>query len=129
MPTSDPGSGKRALVVDDSSTMRAILRSLLRKRGFTVVEAGNGIQALAALADQKPVDVMLIDWNMPEMDGFTLLERIRGQQQYNCTKIAMITTEMSPQQMSYALDAGANEYIMKPFTAEVIYDKLTLLGL
>lgn len=129
MATSDPGSGKRALVVDDSSTMRAILRSLLRKRGFTVVEAGNGIQALAVLTGQEPVDVMLIDWNMPEMDGFTLLERIRGQQQYDCTKIAMITTEMSPQQMGHALDAGADEYIMKPFTAEVIYDKLTLLGL
>jgi two-component system chemotaxis response regulator CheY len=119
----------RALVVDDSSTMRAILRISLKKRGFEVLEAKNGVDALAVLTESEPVDVMLVDWNMPEMNGFDLLSRVRLNPQYDKTKIMMVTTETGMSEMSKALDAGANEYIMKPFTSVVVGEKLQLLGL
>ena len=81
------------------------------------------------LASGSDFDLILIDWNMPEMDGFELLRRIRPQPRYDRTKIMMVTTETGMGQMSEALAAGANEYIMKPFTFDVVRDKLRLLGL
>lgn len=119
----------RALVVDDSSTMRAILRISLKKKGFEVLEAKNGVDALAVLAKSEPVEVMLVDWNMPEMNGFDLLSRVRQDHRYDKTKIMMVTTETGMSEMSNALSAGANEYIMKPFTSDIVGEKLQLLGL
>jgi len=119
----------RALVVDDSSAMRAILRMALKKQDFEVMEAKHGLDALSVLAAAPPFDLILIDWNMPEMDGFELLRRIRTEAVYNATQIMMVTTETGIDQMSEALAAGANDYIMKPFTFDVIADKLRLLGL
>ncbi len=119
----------RALVVDDSSAMRAVLRLILRKRDFQVSEAKNGLDALQVLEPVEPFDLIFIDWNMPTMNGFELLERVRQEAKYNATKIVMVTTETAMAEMSHALNAGADEYIMKPFTPEIIFDKLQLLGL
>ena len=119
----------RALVVDDSSAMRAILRMTLKKHGFEVAEAKHGVEALSMLAAPEAFNLILIDWNMPEMDGFELLRRIRSQPRHAATKIMMVTTETGMPQMSEALSAGANDYIMKPFTFDVVSDKLRLIGL
>jgi two-component system chemotaxis response regulator CheY len=119
----------RALVVDDSSAMRAVLRMILKKQQFEVVEAKDGLDALQVLGQIDPVDLILIDWNMPAMNGFDLLQRIRQQSAYNPTKVVMVTTETALAEMSNALAAGADEYIMKPFTPDVVTDKLRLVGL
>lgn len=119
----------RAMVVDDSSTMRAILRISLKKRGFEVKEARDGVDALSVLSDCGPVDLMLVDWNMPEMNGFELLQRLRSDNRFDQTKILMVTTETSLSEMDNAIRAGANEYIMKPFTPDVVGEKLRLVGM
>ena len=119
----------RALVVDDSSAMRAILALTLGKAGFEVLRAKDGQEALGLLAGAGPLELILIDWNMPGMNGLELLRRIRSQPALERTRILMVTTETGLAQMSEALEAGANEYIMKPFTADVVIDKLRLAGL
>jgi two-component system chemotaxis response regulator CheY len=119
----------RALVVDDSSAMRALLRMSLKKHGFEVTEAKHGLDALSVLAADSGFELILIDWNMPEMDGFELLRRIRAERRHDGSQIMMVTTETGMDQMSEALAAGANDYIMKPFTFDVVADKLRLLGL
>jgi two-component system chemotaxis response regulator CheY len=127
-PRAGEGASMRALVVDDSSTMRAILRIALKKRSFEVLEAKNGVHALTVLETAEPVDLMLLDWNMPEMNGFELLKNVRQDHKYDNAKIMMVTTETSIGEMSKALEVGANEYIMKPFTPDVVTTKLDLLG-
>jgi len=117
-----------ALVVDDSASMRAILKRTLNEGGFAVTTASNGSDALTVMA-QLPPELVLIDWNMPGMNGFELLREIRRQSRYEAVKLIMVTTETNKAEMSHALAAGANEYIMKPFTPDVVYDKLRLAGL
>ena len=119
----------RALVVDDSSAMRAILRMTLKKHGFEVAEAKHGVEALSMLATPEVFNLILIDWNMPEMDGLELLRRIRAEPRHDRTQVIMVTTETGIDQMSEALAAGADDYIMKPFTFDVVADKLRLVGL
>ncbi len=119
----------RALVVDDSSAMRAILGMTLKRRGFEILQAKDGMEALAVLSAAGEVQVMLIDWNMPGMNGLELLQRVRQRPEFAATQILMVTTETGMGQMAEALSAGANEYIMKPFTPAVVMDKLQLLGL
>ncbi len=119
----------RALIVDDSSAMRAILRMMLKAQGFEVQEAKHGLDALSVLAASEPFDLALVDWNMPVMNGFQLLQGIRRDIRYNSMHVVMVTTETSTREMSEALAAGANEYIMKPFTVDVVTDKLRLMGL
>ncbi len=117
----------RALVVDDSSAMRAFLRMILKSAGIEVAEARNGQEGLKALSVARP-ELVLLDWNMPEMDGFEMLRYMRSDTRYNGIKVMMVTTETEMAEMSRALGAGADEYVMKPFTREVILDKLELLG-
>lgn len=126
--TRSRGLGLRALIVDDSFTMRAILRRALESRGFEVIEAGNGREALDRLALIRIPDLALVDWNMPEMNGIELVCAIRGDQAYDRMCVVMVTTETEPEQVQRALNAGANEYVMKPFSDEVLSDKLCLLG-
>jgi two-component system chemotaxis response regulator CheY len=119
----------RALVVDDSKAMRMILKKSLTTCGFDEIhEAGNGLEALDELADMQWADVVLVDWNMPEMSGIEFVEAVRARSLYDDVPIVMVTTETEVTQMIRALDAGANEYIMKPFTAEVLREKLDLIG-
>ena len=118
----------RALIVDDSRAIRRIIKKMLGEIGFEVVEAGHGIEAIQRLRDAGPVDVMLVDWNMPELNGYDFLCYVRGNPDYKNIPLMMVTSETEMSQMARALEAGANEYVMKPFTKEVIADKLTMLG-
>jgi two-component system chemotaxis response regulator CheY len=96
--------------------------------GFEIVEACNGVEAMQRLRDVGQVDVMLVDWNMPEMNGFDFLRYVRGNPDYKDVPLMMVTSETEMSQITKALEAGANEYVMKPFTKEAITDKLALLG-
>jgi two-component system, chemotaxis family, chemotaxis protein CheY len=118
----------RALVVDDSKSMRMILVRSLRPLGFEVVEAGDGREALARLNAGEPVDLMLVDWNMPVMNGYDLVRAVRANALLASTSIMMVTTESSMENVQKALAAGANEYLMKPFTPELLTQKLAMLG-
>ncbi len=119
----------KALVVDDSRSMRAILTKQLRELGFEVVEAAGGADALRSLHAQGPFELVLLDWNMPEMDGQEVLTLIRSEPKYKGVRVMMVTTESEMSQVSVALDAGANEYLMKPFDRDALLQKLILLGL
>ena len=117
----------RALVVDDSSAMRAFLRMTLRDADIEVEEARNGKEGLRALRAVRP-DLVLLDWNMPEMNGFEMLQQIRADARYSGVKVMMVTTETEMAELARALVAGADEYVMKPFTRDMILEKLELLG-
>lgn len=119
----------RALVIDDSRTMRRIVSRILVGLGFDVVEAGDGRQALAALASGPLPDLACIDWNMPVMDGLTFVTRVRADERLRGITLMMVTTESESGQMVRALAAGAHEYLMKPFTPDAMEEKLLLLGL
>jgi two-component system, chemotaxis family, chemotaxis protein CheY len=117
----------RALVIDDSRTVRAILRAILTEIGLDVVEAANGREGLDRLRDADDVGVVLVDWNMPEMNGLEFIRAVRAQRAYDPVRILMVTTETEQEQVIRALEAGANEYVMKPFTREILVAKLSLL--
>ncbi|MEE2960137.1 MAG: response regulator [Myxococcota bacterium] len=119
----------RALVVDDSKAIRRIIGKILKDLGFEVFEAGDGKQALTKLGETGVPDLALVDWNMPEMNGYEFLCNIRADPKYNGLNVMMVTTESEISQMAKALEAGANEYLMKPFTKEMIAEKLEILGL
>lgn len=119
----------RALVIDDSRAMRAILRAVLSDLGYDVVEAANGKEALDRLADHPDIQLAMVDWNMPEMNGFEFVQRVRCDHGYDRLRLIMCTTETEVSQIARALQAGANEYVMKPFTKDVIREKLSLLGM
>ena len=121
---------EKALIIDDSRAMRRILGETVRELGFEVSEASNGREALDKLETiGPPVQLMLVDWNMPEMNGLEFVTRLRQDERFQGSLIVMVTTETAVDQMLNALEAGANEYVMKPFTKEIIQDKLRLLGL
>jgi two-component system chemotaxis response regulator CheY len=117
-----------ALVIDDSRAMRSIIGKFLRELGFTVHEAASGIDALVAMHQIPRLDLVLLDWNMPEMDGCELLRRVRGEERFSEVPVMMVTTESEMEQVSVALEAGANEYLMKPFDKQALLEKLVLLG-
>lgn len=119
----------KALIVDDSRAMRTILGNIVAPLGFDVVTAVHGRDALEKLSEGPLPDLMLVDWNMPEMNGFELIQNVRASSTYADIKIVMVTTETEIDHVASALEAGANEYVMKPFTSEVIVEKLNLLGL
>lgn len=119
----------RALIVDDSKSMRMILRNILREVGLEAIEAGDGREALQRLNAGEEVDLMLVDWNMPVMNGYELICAVRSNPLLGNMRIMMVTTETSADQVQKALAAGANEYAMKPFTKDVLLEKLALLGL
>jgi two-component system chemotaxis response regulator CheY len=118
-----------ALVVDDSRAMRSILTRLLGGLGFDVAQAGDGAEALSVLDAGTRPDVILVDWNMPVMDGLTFIKNVRARDELRDISLMMVTTESEQGQIVRALAAGAHEYVIKPFTDEVIAEKLALLGL
>jgi two-component system chemotaxis response regulator CheY len=116
----------KILLVDDSATMRRIQKTQLSSMGVTSVdEAANGEEALAKLATSA-YDVMLLDWNMPVMDGITCLTNIRRNNAYKNVKVIMCTSESEKEKVIVALKSGANNYIVKPFTPEALKEKLGL---
>lgn len=118
----------RAMIVDDSRATRAILGRILQEIGFEVVQAAEGREALAMLATEPDVDLALVDWNMPVMDGLEFVRAVRSDRVHDGMRLIMVTTESDVDRMVSALQAGADEYAMKPFTAAVIREKLELLG-
>jgi two-component system, chemotaxis family, chemotaxis protein CheY len=119
----------RALVIDDSKSMRMILARFLKQAGFEVREAAHGRDALAQLGAHGAVDLALVDWNMPEMNGLEFVQAVRADAAFGEMKLMMVTTEAELARVQAAMEAGADEYVMKPFTSEVLQDKLSMLGL
>jgi two-component system chemotaxis response regulator CheY len=123
------------MVVDDSRAIRLILSRTLGSLGFEVSQAANGREALNKLTElsspggEAPLSLVLVDWNMPEMNGLDFVRQVRANPDFEGVKLMMVTTETQIEQMTRALEAGANEYVMKPFTEEVISDKLRLMGI
>jgi two-component system chemotaxis response regulator CheY len=117
----------KVLLVDDSATMRRIQVTQLSNLGVTdVVQAVDGEDGLAKLAENMPLQYVLLDWNMPNMDGMTLLKEIRKDATYKGVKIIMCTSESEKGKVVEALKAGANNYIVKPFTPETLKEKMGL---
>ena len=120
----------KALVVDDSRAIRMILGRTLKELGFEVREAANGREALEVIeAEKSAVTLVLADWNMPEINGLDLLKRLRQNPELSSLVVVMVTTETELDQMVAALEAGANEYVMKPFTREILVEKLEMVGI
>jgi two-component system chemotaxis response regulator CheY len=120
----------KALVVDDSKTIRMIMRRILVELGYEVCEAANGREALDAIeAGNATIDLVLTEWNMPEMNGLELVKRLRQDPACSSLKVIMVTTETELGQMASALEAGADEYVMKPFTKNILKEKLELVGI
>jgi len=123
------GLRRRAIIVDDSRAMRALLRRGLESFGYDVIDARDGRDAIKQLAMTRIPDIALVDWNMPEMDGITLIELLREDPAYDDMKIVMVSSESAPDRIELALQAGANDYIMKPFSADALAERLEGLGL
>jgi two-component system chemotaxis response regulator CheY len=120
----------KALVVDDSRAVRMILARTLKGLGFETSEAGDGRQAMNLIErDRTEWDLVLADWNMPVMNGLELLRQVRQDPELDSIVVVMVTTETDLDQMATALEAGANEYVMKPFTPEILLGKLQLAGI
>jgi two-component system chemotaxis response regulator CheY len=117
-----------ALVVDDSRATRALLKRMLTSFDFEVVEAGDGREGLARLLECEGAEVALVDWNMPEMDGLQFIKAVRAERAWDAVKVVMVTSENEPARIARALMAGADEYAMKPCSAEALAEKLELAG-
>jgi len=119
----------KVLVIDDSRAMRRILSRFLGELGFEITEAANGKEGLAALTASTGFDVILVDWNMPVMNGVEFIRAAREDRRFDSMPIMMVTSESELDRVAEALESGANEYVMKPFTSEMISEKLAILGL
>ena len=118
----------RALTVDDSSGARLHGAQALSELGFQVFAASSGPEALALLERIGPVDVVLLDWEMPDMTGLEVLKRLRADPRYRDMIVVMATSLADPDHLSQALEAGANEYVMKPYLRDDVAEKLRMLG-
>lgn len=117
----------KVLVVDDFATMRRIVKNILKQIGFTnIFEAEDGKSALKMLQSDK-FDLVMCDWNMPEMPGIELLGKVRGDEQLKSIPFVMVTAEAQKENIIEAVKAGVNSYIVKPFTAEIVEQKLKKL--
>ncbi len=115
----------KVLVVDDFATMRRILKNILKQLGFTnIVEAEDGTTAWEILEEQS-IDLIISDWNMPKMTGLDLLKKVRASSKHSKMPFLMVTAEAQKQNVIEAVQAGVSNYVVKPFTAEGIYDKLS----
>ena len=119
----------RALVIDDSRAMRSILRGILASLDFEVVEASDGRQAVEILTEDQNFNLALVDWNLPELSGLEVVKEIRKDRRLAGMSLLMVTTETEFKRVTQALQAGADEYIMKPFDREMLLDKLVILGI
>lgn len=121
----------KMLIVDDSKTMRALLASFGHEMSFATAEAADGVEAIKALVQndpREPFDVVLVDWEMPRMNGLELVQTIRCNKDFEGLKLLMITTLNSMEQVATALQAGVSDYLMKPITQEFLAEKLQILG-
>ncbi len=119
---------KTCLVVDNSSVIRKVARRILEGLQFQIIEAEDGEQALQSCQNQLP-DAVLLDWNMPKMDGYEFLRQLRRMPGGDVPRVVFCTTENDVGHIARALHAGANEYIMKPFDKDIVEAKLQEVGL
>ena len=119
----------RALVIDDSRAMRRIVSATLEGCGYETRPAGHGQEALDVLQEGWTPDLCTIDWNMPVMDGLQFVSVVRANPAWRALTLVMVTSESEQGQIVRALAAGAHEYVIKPFTADALRDKLALLGM
>ena len=109
----------KILSVDDSTVIRKIIRSSVEVLGYDLLEASDGIEALSVLKnDYKDIELILLDWNMPGMNGFEFLEKIKGDSAFRTIPVMMVTTESEKENIVKAIQAGAIHYMTKPFTTE-----------
>ena len=118
-----------ALVIDDSKVIRVTLGKMLRELGCEVQEARDGREALNLLEQEPRPDIALVDWNMPVMNGYDFVLNVRANRAHDELRLMMVTTENDMSKVLEALHAGADEYVMKPFTREIIVDKMRLIGM
>ncbi|MDD5475957.1 MAG: chemotaxis response regulator CheY [Syntrophales bacterium] len=115
----------KVLIVDDFSTMRKVVRNLLKQLGYeNIVEAEDGLMALEELQSQK-IDFIISDWNMPNMTGLELLKQVRADESLSKTPFLMVTAETLKENVIEAVKAGVDSYIVKPFTADVLSEKIS----
>ena len=119
----------QALIVDDSRTTRRLISDIMQSLNFDVVQACDGSEALQRLSELGTVDVVLVDWNMPVMNGLEFVKAVRSNLAFNDVPLLMVTTKTEMDQMAIAFMAGVNEYLMKPFDAEMVRDKLAWIGI
>jgi two-component system chemotaxis response regulator CheY len=121
----------KVLVVDDSSTMRRIIVNTLARLGYKdTIQGADGVEGWDSLVANEDVGIVITDWNMPNMNGLEFVKKIRALEKYNDIPIIMVTTEGGKAEVITALKAGVNNYIVKPFTPQVLKEKLqAVLGL
>jgi len=118
----------KILIIDDSKAMRNFLDFLVQQLKFETVLAEDGCHALEILQQQSSFDLALVDWDMPRMNGLEFVKSVRANSAYDGLKLMMVTTQNSMDRVAAALDAGANDFLMKPVTQESLEDKLRVLG-
>ncbi|MCA9732765.1 response regulator [candidate division KSB1 bacterium] len=114
----------KALTIDDSQTVRTLVRNILEENKFEVLEAINGAEGLKVIEVNKDIDVIFLDWEMPVMDGYGFLSKVRSEKLADNSRIIMLTTLNKMTNILQAIDAGADEYLMKPFTPEMVMEKI-----
>ncbi len=119
---------KKILLVDDSRAVRLVGTRMAREIGLEPLEAEDGQKALDVCRETLDIDVILLDWNMPIMDGLTFLKKLREEDREKQPVVVMCTTENDMPRIIEAMSAGANEYIMKPFTTDIVREKLIETG-
>jgi two-component system, chemotaxis family, chemotaxis protein CheY len=118
----------QALIIDDSRAMRSILRRQLTQLGFEVFEACDGREGMSELRRHAGARLALVDWNMPEMNGHEFVKAVRAERQFDAVCLVMVTSEVATPIMALALSAGADDFFMKPFSGEMLREKLQQLG-
>lgn len=118
----------KVLIIDDSKAMRMILSKILADIGCEVSDAAHGLEALEKIASEGKPDLALVDWNMPEMNGLEFIQAVRAKPDYASISLMMITTESEIENVNAARAAGVNEYIIKPFSTQIILEKLQVMG-
>lgn len=114
------------MVVDDSRMIQALVKETLETRGFEVIAAEHGQDAKDKLINEGDVDLILLDWNMPIMDGEQFLDAVR-QESFTSAPVVMMTTENKPEKIQLAIQKGVSEFIMKPFTDDVLFGKIEMV--
>ncbi|MGC3961405.1 MAG: response regulator [Verrucomicrobiota bacterium] len=121
----------KMLVIDDSRPMRTLLAHIGKELSFTTAEACDGREGLNTLVTndpREPFDVVLVDWEMPQMNGLEFVQAVRRNQEFADLKVLMITTLNSMERVAMAIEAGANDYLMKPVSKEMVMEKMQILG-
>jgi DNA-binding response OmpR family regulator len=118
-----PAPAKRILVADDDRMIRLIMRMLLEKEGYQVLEAENGAVAMEMARRERP-DLMFVDLQMPDMDGFQVLEMMRADPSLAATPVLVLTSETAPEVETKVLELGADDYVVKPFEPEVLLSRM-----